>query len=308
MLLAATIGVMGVLGTSCVEDEKNPYENIEDGTASGSAFNVMLPGMGTFYVGSEIELRGSGFSSGDEIYVSDFYDSSSSVKARITSYTADKLFFIMPAGVVEYGGNVEVSLVRNGEWHTLGGLYVNNYSCTSMPLENDIYGELVEIMGEYADGDKAYYQEYNYDGELLGEPIELDLKLKNSDYDYNEVIQTSTFYPLFDNYLFIYEHNGETAIKQEMPRLGTQLMIEQSASIGETVSIEWPGFKNGDKILLAPNGSENATLINNPVIAEDMLSFEVPSAGSDEIISFYQILLLRYEGYVSNIGYLNIIN
>lgn len=308
MLLAATIGVMGVLGTSCVEDEKNPYENIEDGTASGSAFNVMLPGMGTFYVGSEIELRGSGFSSGDEIYVSDFYDSSSSVKARITSYTADKLFFIMPAGVVEYGGNVEVSLVRNGEWHTLGGLYVNNYSCTSMPLENDIYGELVEIMGEYADGDKAYYQEI-VNGELLGEPVELDLNLQsNSDYDYNEVIQTSTFYPLFDNYLFIYEHNGETAIKQEMPRLGTQLMIEQSASIGETVSIEWPGFKNGDKILLAPNGSENATLINNPVIAEDMLSFEVPSAGSDEIISFYQILLLRYEGYVSNIGYLNIIN
>lgn len=308
MLLAATIGVMGVLGTSCVEDEKNPYENIEDGTASGSAFNVMLPGMGTFYVGSEIELRGSGFSSGDEIYVSDFYDSSSSVKARITSYTADKLFFIMPAGVVEYGGDVEVSLVRNGERHTLGGLYVNNYSCTSMPLENDIYGEFVEIMGEYADGDKAYYQEI-VNGELLGEPVELDLNLQsNSDYDYNEVIQTSTFYPLFDNYLFIYEHNGETAIKQEMPRLGTQLMIEQSASIGETVSIEWPGFKNGDKILLAPNGSENATLINNPVIAEDMLSFEVPSAGSDEIISFYQILLLRYEGYVSNIGYLNIIN
>lgn len=308
MLLVATIGVMGVLGTSCVEDEKNPYENIEDGTASGSAFNVMLPGMGNFFVGSEIELRGSGFSSGDEIYVSDVYDSSSSVKARITSYTADKLFFIMPAGVVEYGGNVEVSLVRNGEWHTLGDLYVSNYSCTSMPLENDIYGEFVEIMGEYSDGDKAYYQEI-VNGELLGEPVELDLNLQsNSDYNYDYVIQASVFYPLFNTYLFIYEHNGETAIKQEMPRLGTQLMIEQSASIGETVSIEWPGFKNGDKILLAPNGSENATLINNPVIAEDMLSFEVPSAGSDEIISFYQILLLRYEGYVSNIGYLNIIN
>ena len=305
MLLTAIAAIMGVIGTSCVEDERNPYENTGNGT---DVFNVMLPGMGTFYVGSEIELRGSGFSSGDKIYVSDFYDSSSSVKARITSYTADKLFFIMPAGVVEYGGDVEVSLVRNGEWHTLGGLYVNNYSCTSMPLENDIYGEFVEIMGEYADGDKAYYQEI-VNGELLGEPVELDLNLQsNSDYDYNEVIQTSTFYPLFDNYLFIYEHNGETAIKQEMPRLGTQLMIEQSASIGETVSIEWPGFKNGDKILLAPNGSENATLINNPVIAEDMLSFEVPSAGSDEIISFYQILLLRYEGYVSNIGYLNIIN
>ena len=56
------------------------------------------------------------------------------------------------------------------------------------------YGEFVEIMGEYADGDKAYYQEI-VNGELLGEPVELDLKLKNSDYDYNEVIQTSTFYP-----------------------------------------------------------------------------------------------------------------
>ena len=308
MLLAATIGVMGVLGTSCVEDEKNPYENIEDGTASGSAFNVMLPGMGTFYVGSEIELRGSGFSSGDEIYVSDFYDSSSSVKARITSYTADKLFFIMPAGVVEYGGNVEVSLVRNGEWHTLGGLYVNNYSCTSMPLENDIYGEFVEIMGEYADGDKAYYQEYNYDGELLGEPIELDLKLKNSDYDYNEVIQTSTFYPLFDNYLFIYEHNGETSIKQDMGRIGGRLMIDLSASIGETVSREWPWFKDGDKILLALGGIENVVaIIDNPVIADGWITFEIPSNGIEAGMN-YEILLQRYEGYVSNIGYLNIIN
>ena len=303
MLLTAIAAIMGVIGTSCVEDERNPYENTGNGT---DVFNVMLPGMGTFYVGSEIELRGSGFSSGDEIYVSDAYNSSSSVKARITSYTADKLFFIMPADVVEYGGNVEVSLVRNGEWHTLGGLYVNNYSCTSMPLKNDIYGEFVEIMGEYADGDKAYYQEYNYDGELLGEPVELDLKLKNSDYDYNEVIQTSTFYPLFDNFLFIYEHNGETSIKQDMGKISGRLMIDLSASIGETVSIEWPGFKNGDKILLALGGIENVVaIIDNPVIADGWITFEIPSNGIEAGMN-YEILLQRYEGNATTIGYLTI--
>lgn len=303
MLLTAIAAIMGVIGTSCVEDERNPYENTGNGT---DVFNVMLPGMGTFYVGSEIELRGSGFSSGDEIYVSDAYNSSSSVKARITSYTADKLFFIMPADVVEYGGNVEVSLVRNGEWHTLGGLYVNNYSCTSMPLKNDIYGEFVEIMGEYADGDKAYYQEYNYDGELLGEPVELDLKLKNSDYDYNEVIQTSTFYPLFDNFLFIYEHNGETSIKQDMGRISGRLMIDLSASIGETVSREWPWFKDGDKILLALGGIENVVaIIDNPVIADGWITFEIPSNGIEAGMN-YEILLQRYEGNATTIGYLTI--
>ena len=303
MLLTAIAAIMGVIGTSCVEDERNPYENTGNGT---DVFNVMLPGMGTFYVGSEIELRGSGFSSGDEIYVSDAYNSSSSVKARIISYTADKLFFIMPAGVVEYGGNVEVSLVRNGEWHTLGGLYVNNYSCTSMPLENDIYGEFVEIMGEYADGDKAYYQEYNYDGELLGEPVELDLKLKNSDYDYNEVMQTSTFYPLFDNFLFIYEHNGETSIKQDMGRISGRLMIDLSASIGETVSREWPWFKDGDKILLALGGIENVVaIIDNPVIAYGWITFEIPSNGIEAGMN-YEILLQRYEGNATTIGYLTI--
>ena len=171
-----------------------------------------------------------------------------------------------------------------------------------MPSE-DMYGELVEIMGEYSDGDKAYYQEMDDDYILLGEPVEIDLNLQdNGDYGYEDVVQTSVFYPLSSNYLFIYEHNGETAIKQNMWKNGNQLMVSLSIGIGKTASIEWPGFKNGDKILLS-NGITTVTV--NPVITESGLSFEVPSNGIEAGMT-YDIWLQRYENYATYIGYLAI--
>ena len=69
---------------SCVEDEKNPFENA-DGSETGEVFDVKLPGMGDFYVGTEIELRGNGFTAGDEIYVTNV--DNSSLQALVFSST-----------------------------------------------------------------------------------------------------------------------------------------------------------------------------------------------------------------------------
>lgn len=290
---------------SCVEDEKNPFENA-DGSETGEVFDVKLPGMGDFYVGTEIELRGNGFTAGDEIYVTNVDNSSLQAQARVTRYTADKLFFIMPSGVVEYGGNVEVSLVRNGEWHTLGTLYVNNFGFNNMGFDST-GGEYIEINGEYADGDKAYYQDMDDYGQLLGQPVEIDLELQNYGDAYSDIVITSVFYPLTNQYTFVYEHNGETAIEQQMGNVNPIWPNQYSANVGETVFVEWRGFKDGDRILLSPDGGgiENAVAtIDNPIIEEGGLAFVVPDI--DEM--YYEILLQRYEGHATIIGNLYVYN
>lgn len=289
---------------SCVEDEKNPFENA-DGSETGEVFDVKLPGMGDFYVGTEIELRGNGFTAGDEIYVTNVDNSSLQAQARVTRYTADKLFFIMPGGVVEYGGNVEVSLVRNGEWHTLGTLYVNNFGFNNMGFDST-GGEYIEINGEYADGDKAYYQDMDDYGQLLGQPVEIDLELQNYGDAYSDIVITSVFYPLTNQYMFVYEHNGETAIEQQMGNVNPIWPNQYSANVGDTVFVEWRGFKAGDKVLISQGGGiENAVAtIDNPIIEEGGLAFEVPNIGE----MYYEILLQRYEGHATIIGNLYVYN
>lgn len=290
---------------SCVEDERNPFENTGDGSETGEVFDVKLPGIGDFYVGSEIELRGNGFTAGDEIYVTNVDDSSLQVQARVASYTADKLFFIMPGGVVEYGGNVEVSLVRNGEWHTLGTLYVMTFGFNNTGFDST-GGEYIEINGEYADGDKAYYQDMDDYGQLLGQPVEIDLELQNYGDAYSDIVITSVFYPLTNQYMFVYEHNGETAIEQQMGNANPIWPNQYSANVGETVFVEWRGFKAGDKVLISQGGGiENAVAtIDNPIIEEGGLAFEVPDIDG----TYYEILLQRYEGHTTIIGYLEILN
>lgn len=291
---------------SCVEDERNPFENTGDGETL--TFNAMLPGVGEFYVGTEIELRGNGFTADDEIYVTSVDDSSLQAQARVTSYTADKLFFIMPGGVVKYGGNVEVSLVRNGEWHTLGTLYVNYFGFNNMAFDYSTGGEYIEINGEYADGDRAYYQDMDDYGQLLGQPVEIYLEPQNygdNNY-YEDIVITSAFYPLTNQYTFVYEHNGETAIEQQMGNVNPIWPNQYSANVGETVFVEWRGFKDGDRILLSPDGGgiENAVAtIDNPIIEEGGLAFVVPDI--DEI--YYEILLQRYEGHATLIGNLYVL-
>ena len=291
---------------SCVEDERNPFENA-DGPETGEVFDVKLPGMGDFYVGTEIELRGNGFTAGDEIYVTNVDNSSLQAQARVISYTADKLFFIMPGGVVEleYGGNVEVSLVRNGEWHTLGTLYVNYFGFNNMGFDST-GGEYIEINGEYADGDRAYYQDMDDYGQLLGQPVEIDLEPQNYGDAYSDIVITSVFYPLTNQYMFVYEHNGETAIEQQMGNVNPIWPNQYSANVGDTVFVEWRGFKAGDKVLISQGGGiENAVAtIDNPIIEEGGLAFEVPNIGE----MYYEILLQRYEGHATIIGYLNVYN
>ena len=288
---------------SCVEDEKNPFENT-DGSETGEVFDVKLPGVGEFYVGTEIELRGNGFTADDEIYVTSVDNSSLQAQARVTKYTADKLFFFMPGGAVEYGGNVEVSLVRNGEWHTLGTLYVNNFGFNNMGFDST-GGEYIEINGEYANGDKAYYQDMDDYGQLLGQPVEIDLELQNYGDAYSDIVITSVFYPLTNQYMFVYEHNGETAIEQQMGSVNP-MPNQYSAYVGEMVSVDWRGFKAGDKVLLSLDDSiENAVAtIDNPIIEEGGLAFEVPDIEENQ----YTILLQRYEGHATIIGNLYVYN
>ena len=81
---------------------------------------------------------------------------------------------------------------------------------------------------------------------------------------------------------------------------------QYSANVGDTVFVEWRGFKAGDKVLISQGGGiENAVAtIDNPIIEEGGLAFEVPNIGE----MYYEILLQRYEGHATIIGYLNVYN
>ena len=114
--------------TSCVEDEKSPFINDYEET-----IDVKLPGGKIFYIGSEVELRGSGFTSGDKIYVKNTNDISQRViEARVQSYYDTRLFFIMPADIGDTAYEVEVTLSRYGE------TYDKEYENDSGGYEDDV--------------------------------------------------------------------------------------------------------------------------------------------------------------------------
>lgn len=297
------IAIMTCALTSCVEDERNPFEN--SGYGQGESFDVKLPGEGTFYVGSEIELRGSGFTSGDEIYVSDYINSSELVEARVVRYTSDKLFFIMPDSVLEYGnGDVEVLLRRNTVSHRLGTLYVNSIYCYNQSLYDE-YCDVV-IFDAYdfviGDNDRVYYQEMDDYGTLLGEPIEAELEYIE---EFSNAL-CAKVYPVLSRYIVTYVRNGEITMSQEMYK--SSYMDEwYDANLGESIRIEWRGFRNGDKILLSYSGIEGTVAtIDNPRIDDNGLTFDVPS--ELDLGAMYEILLQRYDGYATVIGHLNINN
>ena len=296
------IAIMTCTLTSCVEDERNPFEN--SGYGQGESFDVKLPGEGTFYVGSEIELRGSGFTSGDEIYVSDYINSSELVEARVVRYTSDKLFFIMPDSVLEYGnGDVEVLLRRNTVSHRLGTLYVSIFDITTWYANDDPYCDVVLFTNsefDYASNGKAYYQEIDENSEeLLGEPLEVEVEHFGEEYNN---LQGFRVYPTSYSYVVFYEYNGEFAMSQSLWKMCAPLDFSIDCNLGESVRIDWRGFRTGDKILLMLWGDVVATI--DPVIDENGATFVVPRELESGMS--HDMLLQRYDNYTTHIGYLNI--
>ena len=305
----STIGIIAAMMcmlNSCVENERNPFEDIE--TQEDGKLNVKLPGYVDIYVGSMVELRGSGFSASDRIYVNNRMNGATA-EARIEEYTDEKLVFVMPGGTDFIdGGDVDVSIERNGATHFIGTVYAYPFPFEQHPADDQyhIASDIICVYGEQSGDNKLYYQEISDYGELLGEPIELT---NNNDvatwleehgiYEYSAAARVNS---ATQQYRVIFEHNGETAIDMQTYRTSS-LWFDNYAERGESVTLQWTGFRDSDLIGLAM-GDEVIT-INNPIINESGLTFTVPQDGIYSSMQ-YEIRLLRYDNNPIIIGNLYI--
>lgn len=276
--------------TSCVEDEKSPFINDYEET-----IDVKLPGGKIFYIGSEVELRGSGFTSGDKIYVKNTNDISQRViEARVQSYYDTRLFFIMPADIGDTAYEVEVTLSRYGETYDLGTLSVSQYSIYNTGSASEYeYSDLITINGEAQYNNKVYYQEMAYD-ENTGDYVTVGSKKEAQIVREDESGLEAVAFPLGEQYTVTYEHNGELAASVLL-HSNNYMFFNENASVGDQVGLEWQGFETDDEIVLT-QGVEIIATATDTYVSHTGAYFTVPQVDAGS----YEIRVLR-EGILSRV-------
>ncbi len=265
--------------TSCLEDERNPF-----GEESQDGFYALLPGSTTIYPGSEVELRGAGFTSSDKIYVRKYYNEDDSLtEARITDVTNDRLFFIMPAAF--QNNDVYVVIQHNGTNTLLGSLWIRSYTIDSYSY--DSYFNIVYIDGSTSDDCKMYFQELDDYSEPIGQSIEIEILEHTEDYCMAQVYPTTRLYTI------TLEQNGEIAATQTLYNDVLNIDEWYECSPGGTVSLLWEGFIDTDEIVLF-DGRNNEIQVDY-TIQNGNASFVVPETLEPQ--TTYDIRLKRYENY-----------
>ncbi len=293
------------MSVSCVEDEKNPFDRTE--TIDGETFDVKLPMYGNFIIGSEITLKGSGFTDKDRITVSNRYNyaqgiQAEPIEARITSTTNEELKFIIPSGIY-VPDDIDVSITRNNATFNIGHISVNSISWN---INSQIFEKYTATSFNFyvydtssLNSDKVYVQSIALDGETLAEPrIELPV---TSYTESNDV--TTDFAYMTEIVRVMYEHNGEIAL-EEIFHTGSYFNYYFSVLQGETVNIDWPGFIAGDQIALK---SLDSPMIIASTIKEpgEPATFQVPQSSTPKS---YRIFLLRGGVECAEFGQVDVLN
>mgnify|MGYP000762610212 CR=1 FL=1 len=187
LLLIALLAASSVC-VSCVEDEKEP--SFTDGGETDN-IDVKMPAPYTvsLNLGSEVILKGSGFSQRDEVYVqqrvhNDSYDegygdygtTGAKVKAKITKYTSTELTFIIPDDALggENSGEAYVFFRRNGKEYKLGYMSIEPLDLSLMTGQPSVGGQVtVESRTpsvSFSQSDKIFLQkvELDYNGRPIG--------------------------------------------------------------------------------------------------------------------------------------------
>lgn len=175
--LLAFITASGLL-ISCVEDEQAPDFDKMGESTSDIDVKMPAPDSKTFFPGSKVLLKGSGFSASDEVYVQyanyhddeetdtdEYLPEGSKVKAEVKNFTSTELTFLVPSEITEdrgYGYAV-VFFKRGGEEYELGFLYFGPF-----PVNYDSFGTLMggdilpltttDSYFEFSDKDKVFLQ------------------------------------------------------------------------------------------------------------------------------------------------------
>lgn len=220
LLLVAVLAASS-LWVSCVEDEKEPSFS-ESGTEGDETIDVKMPAPGSinFNLGSEVVLKGNGFSSRDKVYVQqrDDYDGEGGVatgrkiQAEINHFSSSELTFIIPGDLLEgqQYGSAYVYFKRDGKEYKLGYLYIEPVN-VYLQANDPMVGDVVTLMSEnsnfsFSNSDKVFLQKSDeYSPETgIGEKIKVEIKQVNT----NQLEFVVPKVEVDASYLILLEHNG----------------------------------------------------------------------------------------------------
>lgn len=326
LLLIALLAASSVL-VSCVEDEKEPSFTDGGGTDDIDV-KMPAPGYASFNLGSEVILKGSGFSQRDEVYVqqrvyNDSYDegygdyeaTGAKVKAKITKYTSTELTFVIPDDALggENGGEVYVFFRRNGKEYKLGYMSINPLDLSLMTGEVSVGGQVtVESQTpsvSFNQSDKVFLQkmEFDYNGRMvgIGDKIQAEVIAANPN-------QLTFVVPFgldveYEYFVFVEQSERKFRLESRLFVIPLRLRVQgdnsgpfYAGSKAYLIPADEFSFLRNDKVYLQHVGWDDMGQLigmgekisaNVVDINSRMLSFELPS----NISGNYNVYLVRGE-------------
>lgn len=309
-VLPALLLLAGGMFSSCVKEESSPFgQNSVDAKLPYPDYSL------NWKAGDEILLKGSGFTSADEIYVQAVYDEvyedydidgnemlevkelSPKVQARIARVSDTELVFVVPGAMysINYPGQGmnHVYLRRNGQEHLLGLYYYNTSQFLSGTVQS---GNSLYIYTDFLDGDAMYLSYFDIDPEtknfvLKGERYPIDLGTPSSvsgTISYWEYARCP--YAVGDMVL-VHVRNGEEitpktyGYPENVTLTFPTYYIYMDNTLAHSVILQWEGFTEDDRIVLRNDQTGEET--EAPIIYRDdeRLQFDKPeSEGSYSVV------------------------
>lgn len=309
--IVLTLGLSGGMFPSCVEEEQNPFETeIAD---TGDGFEAMLPNpdYGSYRVGDEVIVKGSGFSNTDEICLEykcleadEDYDmngggiitdyDTGKVKAQIKSVTDSELTFIVPEEMDPsllslYEFSTTVYIIHNGKEIRLGMLRTSAISGYF-----DIYDSKIYIQGDDFPADAQVYMQYFTQGENDAVPTLIGDKVEVEDMTFEGYGITAYFDRGLGNMKIVYEHNGERAICGDADFRSEDFVEIEGLEFrrGQTCVLPWNGYMEGDEVYLANTGRTMYVKTEIVDFEDNKLTILVP--GDINTDDLYILILKRY--------------
>ena len=267
------------LAAGCVESEQSPFGGGEGG--GGAYVDAMLPAYGEFYVGSQVTLRGSGFTSGDRVVVRNGYEHDADVtevEAEVVACSDSELTFVIPSGVV--ATEVTVYLVRDGVRHRLGVLSVVGME-TSWAYMGVIDGmPTVEFYGSgLSHGVRVLFQCLHTDEYGNRTPVG---EVRDAQMGSLDDSRLTAGVPVIGDALIIFERGGLQSVVGEV-HVDVRDVVEmpeipQGFGPGSELTIRSKCFNHDDRIIVRCSGGGGVKVIDAPK-GNDCLTFTMPALG-----------------------------
>lgn len=267
------------LAAGCVESEQSPFGGGDGG--GGAYVDAMLPAYGEFYVGSQVTLRGSGFTSGDRVVVRNGYEHDADVtevEAEVVACSDSELTFVIPSGVV--ATEVTVYLVRDGVRHRLGVLAVMRTDMQWGYIGVIDGMPTVEFYGSgLSNGVRVLFQCLHTDEYGNRTPVG---EVRDAQVGSLDDSRLTAGVPVIGDALIIFERGGLQSVVGEV-HVDVRDVVEmpeipQGFGPGSELTIRSKCFNHDDRIIVRCSDGSGAEVIDAPK-GNDCLTFTMPALG-----------------------------